>query len=342
MKIISLDVHSEKCQLVACMADGEIFLETIVPTKTEDLKKVIGAIPGPKRVIFEEGPMSGLIHDALHGLVDELVSSDPTKNALIARAEFSNDEVDARQLIVLDRAGSLRAVYVPPEPFRTLRSLLAHDQDLTRMAVATICRLKALRRRLALPSRGAAAFRPEAPEASMTAELRWQFESLRRQLAHLRKESLAARRQIRRLAGRFPVYRQLMTIPGVGPIIASTFMGWVVDPRRFKSLNALSSYAGLGLGQGFTAWRPVGPARASKRGQRALKRVLFLAAKAALKGDHALHRRYDARIAAGWEPRKAMRDLARTILFIAQALWIHEEEYRDDRVNVPATRGHAG
>jgi hypothetical protein len=60
--------------------------------------------------------MSGLVHEALRGLADEIVSADPRRNALIARSENSTDERDARRLGILDRAGALHKVYVPKEP----------------------------------------------------------------------------------------------------------------------------------------------------------------------------------------------------------------------------------
>lgn len=103
-------------------------------------------------------------------------------------------------------------------------------------------------------------------------------------------------------------------------------------------MNMLGSYAGLGLGRGITNWKPVGRARASRRGQRELKRVLFIAAEAAIKGANALARRYQSSIASGWDRKKAVRDIARTILFIASAIMRTGKEYDDDLVSVPKDR----
>jgi hypothetical protein len=97
----------------------------------------------------------------------------------------------------------------------------------------------------------------------------------------------------------------------------------------------LCSYAGLGLGQGYTDWKPISRARASKRGNRAIKRVLFLAARAAVKSKSALARRYEAQRQAGLDERAATRNLARTILFIACSLWKKGKRYDDTCVAVP-------
>ena len=121
---------------------------------------------------------------------------------------------------------------------------------------------------------------------------------------------------------------------------ARTLVAWIVEPARFRSFSALNAYAGLGLGQGWTNWQPTSRARASRRGNREVKRVLFIAAEAAVRGDNALARRYRARLARGWEKRKAIRDIARTLLQIVEALWRKKTNYDDSQVRVPA--GAAG
>ena len=59
--------------------------------------------------------------------VASLRSTSPTRNALISRSDSSNDRLDARRLGLLDRARAIHEVYVPPEPYRTLRSLVHYD-----------------------------------------------------------------------------------------------------------------------------------------------------------------------------------------------------------------------
>jgi transposase len=181
--------------------------------------------------------------------------------------------------------------------------------------------------------------------------VRWQLDSLGRLLDGLRLERQRTHRMIAKQAQGIDAVKQLRTVPGIGPLTAPAIVAWIAGqlasgsagarlsagPERFKSRGALSSYAGLGLKQDVTHWEMVGRAHASKRGNRELKRALLLTARGALKGTSALRRRYDARIAAGWEDRKAIRDVARTILFIACAIWQKRREYDDAKVKVPVT-----
>ena len=194
MKTISLDVHAELSQLSVVSEHGEVLLEMQVPTRAGDLRRIVSGVPGRKRVVMEHGPMSGLIHEALEGLADEIVSADPARNALIAKSEDSNDERDAQRLGVLDRAGALHEAYVPEEPYRTFRSLVKYDRVLQRSTSATMVRMKALCRRFAVACRGKAIYRGPTRKDFIrqlpNASLRWQMQSLGRRLDAL----LSARR----------------------------------------------------------------------------------------------------------------------------------------------------
>ena len=343
MKTVALDVHADVSQLALVTKDGEVLLEMQVPTRPEELRRVVAGISGPKRVVFEEGPMSGLIHDALKDVADEVMSVDPTRNALISRAEDGSDEKDAVRLAMLVNNRSTREVYVPEEPHRTMRSLTRYDHTLADAVTTVKNAMKALCRRWAIPCKGTRIYgkktRDEFSTQLPSSALRWQFESLARRLDSMDLERIRAKRTVATLIRKLPIIERLKAIPGIKSVCAPTLVAWIVDPGRFKSRGARSSYCGLGLGQGITNWKPVGRARASKRGNRELKRVIFIAAEAAIKGDNGFARRFQARIAAGWERRKAIRDVARKILFTACAIMRTGREYDDGRVSVPKDQG---
>lgn len=219
MKTVSLDVHSETSQLVAVSEDGEILLEMKVSTQAEELRRIIEGIPGPKRVVLEQGPMSGMIHDALADVADEIISCDPTQNALIARSEKKNDELDARQLAKLARLGALCKVYVPPEPYRTLRSLLVHDYHLMQKMTGGKNRIKGMCRRHGIRCHGVSVYREanreDAQRQLPNAALRWQMESLYRELDMLSTERRGAHRMLGDVCRDIPEVELLASIPGV-------------------------------------------------------------------------------------------------------------------------------
>ena len=175
--------------------------------------------------------------------------------------------------------------------------------------------------------------RPAVLKGIESAGMRWQMESLYRQLDLLQCERTGVDRAKKSVVRKLPIVERFQTVPGVGVIVSQTVAAWVVDPKRFRNRSALNSYAGLGLGQGVTNWKPVGKTKASRRGQRQVKRVLLLAAKAAARGDNALARRYKVRREAGWEHAKAIRDIARELLWILCALWRTRKTYDDSLVS---------
>lgn len=342
MKVVSLDVHKDASQMVVSDGNGNVLKEMRVPTSRTQLRRAVCAVEGEKHVIFEEGPLSVLVFDALEDVAEKVVSSDPAYNALIARDEDSDDERDARNLAKLYEIQAVREVYVPREPYVSLRSVLSHRRTVRQMATATKNRIKALARRNGLGTEGKRLYESGQRESFLTqiptGAMRWQMQSLWRMLDGLEVELTKSKRQLAKITKRLPVVERLQSIPGVGPITSATIVARVVNPGRFKSRKALSAYAGLGLGQGVTNWQPLGPARASRRGNRELKRVLFLAAGAAARTRTALGERYRVRQRQGWSEPRAKRDLARKILYISSALWKKGTEYQDRLVNGPQIR----
>ena len=337
MKSVALDVHKEKTQFTVALATGEIVTERVVETKAAVLRREVANVPGPKRVVLENNGWAARIFDAVRDVADEVIVCDPTRNKLIAQADDSDDRRDAKRLGLLSRAGALHPIYVPPEPYRTLRSLVQHEWKLTKEITRNKLRIKAFCRRDGVAYYGKSVYQKRAKDAvtqEFQARSRFQFGSLFRMLDAARVERLLVRRELRRYSLGIPVVARLQTVPGIGPVIARTLVAWIVDPGRFKSFNALSAYSGLGLKHDISNWRAVHRARASKRGQRAVKSVLFLAARAAVgSGRNGFAERYKARIASGWEDRKAIRDIARKILFCACHVWTSRREYDDGRIN---------
>ena len=343
MVIIGLDVHRTLCQLCAVSEEtGEVIIEMQVETNADALRKIVSGIRGEKKIVFEEGPMSGLIKDALKE-VAEVISCDPTRNALIARAEDANDERDARRLVTLEMAGALKEVYVPEEPYRTLRSLTNHEYNITNAVISIKSRIKAFCRQHGITYRGKGIYSRKGRQRVFTSlpnkALVFQAKSLYRQFDLVREEKIKAFMMIIKISKDIPVIEQLKTIPGLKDRTAPVLAAWIAKPERFKSRKALQSYAGLGIGQGYTNWKPVGRAYASKRGQRRLKRVLFIAAWAAVKKKcNRLKERFDLHISSGWEQHAAIRDIARLILRIACRLWKKGRVYKDDLVALPEGR----
>jgi transposase len=61
----------------------------------------------------------------------------------------------------------------------------------------------------------------------------------------LRQELVGLEKTLRNLAKEDPVCHTLMTMPGVGPIVALTVKAAIDDPDRFRSSKGIGSWVGL-------------------------------------------------------------------------------------------------
>ena len=82
---------------------------------------------------------------------------------------------------------------------------------------------------------------------------------------------------VRNLAGKDPVCRLLMTMRGVGPVVALTFVSAIDDPDRFRRSKDVGPWAGLTPGRNQSGERDIVGA-VTKAGDADLRTALYQAA----------------------------------------------------------------
>lgn len=92
-------------------------------------------------------------------------------------------------------------------------------------------------------------------------------------------------RELEALAGLLPAVAHLMTIPGIGLLIATAFVAFVGDIRRFPSGRHLASYLGL-TPREFSSGLKRRLGRISKRGDGYLRTMLIHGARSVLIHAH--------------------------------------------------------
>ena len=105
-KYIGMDVHQGSIVAVVLDTWGRVVMESILETRAETVLQFIGGLSGTLWVTFEEGISAAWLHDLLKPQVARVVVCDPRKNALL-KAGNKNDQIDARKLAELLRAGLL-------------------------------------------------------------------------------------------------------------------------------------------------------------------------------------------------------------------------------------------
>lgn len=171
---------------------------------------------------------------------------------MIAASRKKTDRRDAYWIAKALHSGMYpHPVYVPTGEIRELRAGLSQRRALTAEHNRWRYRARAYLRAAGCPAaRGAAALRTalrrgdEAENTRMTG-LADSLALCQRQEAALRLErqrvdaALLARTRAIEAIGR------LLTVPGIGPLTATSIYAWVGDVRRVPNAKALAAYAGL-------------------------------------------------------------------------------------------------
>ena len=160
-----------------------------------------------------------------------------------------NDERDANDLIDLFRLGRMTEAWIAPPGVRELRELVRYRAKLVQLRTGLKAQLHAvMAKNGVLPSRldmfgpgGTAQLDALDLPVAFTARI----DSLRRLVDVFDGEVAMFERQIHALLKDDPGYRAIQAIEGVGPVIAAIFVAEIGDVHRFKSPQALCSWAGL-------------------------------------------------------------------------------------------------
>jgi transposase len=160
-----------------------------------------------------------------------------------------NDVRDATDLADLLRMGRLPEAYVAPPWVRELRELVRHRAKLVALRAGLKAQVHAVLAKEGMTVRASDVFgvfgRTQLDQLVLGAPYRARVDSLLRLIDAYTFEidTVSARLQAQ-LADK-PGYQALLSIPGVGPVLAGIFYAEIGEVRRFRTAKQLCSWAGL-------------------------------------------------------------------------------------------------
>jgi transposase len=245
-----LDVSVKETSVCIVDDTGRIVREVKVASEPDALLLVLTSSAYHfKRLGLEAGPLSQWLFSGLAEAGLPVICVETRHMRAVLQAQINKtDRNDARGIAQMMRAGLYRPVHVKTLRSQKLRMLLTHRKLLQSKAIAIDNDLRGTLRNFGLKVGmvGAAKFETRIKElvanfpdlAVLVEPLLVVRRVLREQLGILHRRLLAIVRDD-------AVCRRLMTVPGVGPVVALTYCATIDVPARFRRSKAVGAMFGL-------------------------------------------------------------------------------------------------
>jgi transposase len=337
-----IDVSLEMSSVCVVDATGRIVREAKVASEPEALVAWFHGLGiDVTRVGLEAGPLSQWLFAAMReaGLAVELLETRHVRDAFKAMP-VKTDRKDARGIAQLMRLGWFRPVHCKSAPAQETRALLTARKLLQTKRIDVEMSLRGVLRGFGLK------VGPTTPR-SFAARIRELVEG-HPVLTAVAEALLAARevlgtqlrgleRRLRDRAREDDRARLLMTTPGVGVIVALTYVAAMDDPGRFRSSKAVGAHFGL-TPKRYQSGETDVTGRISKVGDAGVRTALYEAANVILtrpvKGS-AL-KSWAARIANRAGLRKAKVALARKLAVVLHRMLVDGTPFAAERAAAAA------
>ena len=329
-----IDVSLKDSSICVVDAAGRIVREAKVASEPKALVAWFRGLGfAVTRIGLEAGPLSQWLHAGLSeaGFDAVLLETRHVKAALSAMV-VKTDRKDARGIAQLLRMGWFRPVHRKSADAQEVRALLVGRKLLqgklrdVELSIRGILRGFGLKVGEISKGRFAARIRELVAGHEMletvTGAMLAAREALRAEFMRLHRRMLVTVRAD-------AVCRRLMTVPGVGPVVARTYVAAVDDPGRFKKSKELGAHFGL-VPRKYQSGEVDHSGRISKVGDAMARAVLYEAANVMLTRavPFSSLKAWALRVAGRTGMKKARVALARKLAVILHRMWVDGTSFR--------------
>ncbi|MEL6646041.1 MAG: IS110 family transposase [Pseudomonadota bacterium] len=324
---VGLDVSLDETHLCVVDEGGRIVKEGRCASEPQAIAKAIRH-QGRRieHVGLETGNLSQWLHEGLtrEGFSVVVMEARHVRSALSAM-RVKTDRNDARGIAQLVRLGWFKRVHVKSLDAQETRALLNARTFLVEKIVASETSLRAALRNFGLKMGKVTRPRWPARARELAAGhevLETITEAMLRVRALLIEELAALDARLIAMAKADPVTRLLMTVPGVGVIVALSFRSAIDDPDRFKRTRDVGPWLGLTPRRWQSGQTDV-VGRITKAGDARVRTMLFEAAAALLGRARRVCalKAWGLRIAQRTSMKKAIVATARKLATVLLAMW---------------------
>src|SRR5262244_485002 len=327
-----LDVSVKETSVCILDDAGKILKEVKVSSEPQALLRVLG---NPayrfKRIGLEAGPLSQWLFSALAEASLPVICVETRHMRAVLKAQINKtDRNDARGIAQMIRVGLYRPVHVKTLRSQKLRMLLTHRKLLQSKAIAIDLRATLRNFGLKVGIVGTVKFEARIKElvanlpdvALLVEPLLVVRRVLREQVGILHRRLLAVVRDD-------DVCRRLMTIPGVGPVVALTYRVTVDVPARFRNSKAVGAVFGLTPAK-YQSGENDRTGAISRCGDEMMRVMLYEAAQSMLvrSTKWSWLKAWAMKIARHRGMKKAIVALARRLAVIMHRIWVDSTAFR--------------
>jgi transposase len=253
MDIIAMDAHKYYSQLCVQTHKGRFLCEKRVNHDNGAIKQCLSDWrPGTPVALETVGNWYWLVDEIEQaGMTPRLVHAHKAK--LMLGAINKTDKLDARGINTLQRAGTLPTVWIPPGEVRDKRELPRTRLVFARQRTRLKNRIHSVFDKYGLQKsfqgisdifgvRGRTQMKPVIKP--LPPQTRYTLGCLLRQLNQVETQIKLIETRMRQVFAHTEPVRRLMTIPGIGFILAVTIITEIGDVSRFAGPHKLAGYAG--------------------------------------------------------------------------------------------------
>jgi transposase len=351
VRYIGMDVHRDTISVAVLDDGGGLMMQSVLQTRAAAILDFIHGVRGTLHVTCEEGTHWAWLYDLLVRRVAKLVVCNPRKNALL-KSGSKSDQIDARKLAELLRAGMLSPVYHGETSALEVQQVARSYTMLTEDTTRVMGRLKAVFRGQAVSCVGQKLYGKRHREEYLAQlgsnGVRRRAECLYQELDALQPLRRQAKRELIAECRKHAAAQQLQSVPFLGPIRAGVLLGRVQTPHRFRSKRQFWAYCGLALetrasgeyrvldGQVERKRRPAQIRGLNWNHNHEMKNLFKAAATTASIREGVFREFYLGLLAKGMRPEMARLTLARKIAAITLKIWKRGETFNAEHLKLQA------
>ena len=329
-----LDVSVKETSVCIVDDTGKLVREVKVSSEPEALLAVLKTPAYHfKRIGLEAGPLSQWLYSAFAEAELPVVCVETRHMQTVLKAQINKtDRNDARGIAQMMRVGLYRPVHVKTLRSQKLRMLLTHRKLLQSKAIAIENDLRGTLRNFGLKVGvvGKVKFETRIKElVENLPDLAVLVEPLLVVRRVLREQIVILHRRLLTIVRDDEVCRRLMTVPGVGPVVALTYRATVDVPARFRKSKAVGAVFGLTCSK-YQSGEIDRSGRISRCGDEMMRVMLYEAAQVMLTRTNKWSwlKAWAVQIAKRRGMKKAIVALARRLAVIMHRIWVNGTEFR--------------